>query len=179
MMIKISRLKHIIVRQCGSNKSKGLIFAGSRYISCALGRSGISTKKREGDGATPVGTFRILYGFYRADRVLHLSAGISLLQNSKTFGWCDEPGDRNYNRLVKLPYSGRHEKLWREDHLYDYCLVLDQNYSKRMRGMGSAIFFHIASEDFKPTEGCVAIKLSDMRWLLQHIGRDTKLVIRL
>ncbi len=178
MKTKNSRLKHIIVRQCSSNKSKGLIFAGSRCFSCALGRSGISTKKREGDGVTPAGTFSILYGFYRADRVSHRPTGIALLQNRKTFGWCDAPGDRNYNRLVKLPYLGRHEKMWREDHLYDYCLVLDQNYSKRMRGLGSAIFFHIASEDFKPTEGCVAIKLSDMRWLLQHIGGDTKLVIK-
>ena len=67
--------------------------------------------------------------------------------------------------------------MWREDNLYDFCLVLDQNYSKRMRGLGSAIFFHLATENYRPTEGCVAINLSDMRWLLGQIGTETKLII--
>ena len=178
MSTKNGKLKRIIVRQCGLNKSTGLIFAGTRSFACALGRNGLTHNKYEGDGATPVGVFQILHGFYRADRVSRQPAGIALLRNQKTLGWCDEPGDTNYNRLVKLPYPGRHEKLWRKDHLYDYCLVLDQNYSKRIRGRGSAIFFHIASDGYNPTEGCVAIKLSDMRWLLCQIGRDTKLVIK-
>ncbi len=177
MSKKQKKLNSIIVRQAGSNKSMGAMIAGMRHFPCALGRSGLTHMKREGDGATPVGRFPILRGYYRSDREHICASGIEFERITLDQGWCDAPGDRNYNRSVKLPYPGSHEKMWREDNLYDFCLVLDQNYSKRMRGLGSAIFFHIATNDYRSTEGCVAVKLSDMRWLLAHIGTDTKLII--
>ena len=177
MSIKQARFKQITVRQCSSNKSKGIVIAGARTFPCALGRNGLTHFKREGDGATPIGHYAILNGYFRADRTQRRASGIEFEAIERNHGWCDQPGDRNYNRFVRLPYLGRHEKMWREDHLYDFCLILDQNYSKRMRGLGSAIFFHLASKDYKPTEGCVAIKPADMHWLLGHIGSQTKLVI--
>ena len=177
MSKKQNKLKSIFVRQSGSNKPMGVMIAGMRHFPCALGRSGLTHMKREGDGATPVGRFPILRGYYRSDREHICASGIEFERITLDQGWCDAPGDRNYNRSVKLPYPGSHEKMWREDNLYDFCLVLDQNYSKRMRGLGSAIFFHIATNDYRSTEGCVAVKLSDMRWLLAHIGTDTKLII--
>lgn len=178
MGIKQLRMKQIYVRQCGSDKSKGIVIAGTRVFPCALGRSGLTCSKREGDGATPIGQFKILFGFYRADRAQRRACGIDLRRTEVDHGWCDAQDDRNYNRMVERPYLASHERMWRTDGLYDYCLVLDQNYSKRMRGRGSAIFFHLASDDYKPTEGCVAIKPSDMRWLLGKISRQTMLVIR-
>ena len=177
MSKKQAKLKSIFVRQSGSKKSKGVMIAGARHFPCALGRNGLTHIKREGDGATPVGRFQILRSYFRADRVRICASGIELERITLDQGWCDAPGDRNYNRSVKLPYPGSHEIMWRKDRLYDFCLVLDQNYSKRMRGLGSAIFFHLATDDYRPTEGCVAIKLSDMRWLLGHIGTKTNLII--
>ena len=177
MSKKQNKLKSIFVRQSGLNKSKGVMIAGARHFPCALGRSGLTHMKREGDGATPVGRFHILQGYYRGDNTRICASGIEFERITLDQGWCDAPGDRNYNRSVKLPYPATHEKMWREDNLYDFCLVLDQNYSKRMRGLGSAIFFHLATDDYRSTEGCVAIKLSDMRWLLSQIGTDTKLII--
>jgi len=177
MSKKHNKLKSIFVRQSGSNKSKGIIIAGTRHFPCALGRGGLTHMKREGDGATPVGRFQILRGYYRADREHICASGVEFGRITSDQGWCDAPGDRNYNRPVKLPYPGFHEKMWRRDNLYDFCLVLDQNYSKRMRGLGSAIFFHLATDEYRPTEGCVAIKKSDMRWLLGQIGAGTNLVI--
>lgn len=174
---KQTKLKSIFVRQSGSNRSKGIMIAGARHFPCALGRSGLTHMKREGDGATPVGQFQILRGYYRADRENLCASGVVFERITLNQGWCDAPGNRNYNRSVKLPYPGSHEKMWRKDRLYDFCLLLDQNYSKRMRGLGSAIFFHLATDDYRPTEGCVAINPSDMRWLLGHIGINTSLIV--
>lgn len=92
-------------------------------------------------------------------------------------GWCDEPGDRNYNRKVCLPYDGCHESLARSDHLYDTVIVLDFNICRRMQVGGSGIFFHLARSKYTPTEGCVAISSSDMDWLLPRVGPRTVMVI--
>jgi len=177
MASKSKVIDHITVRRSGSNRWRGIVSAGNRQFPCALGRSGISAKKREGDGVTPAGRFKVLVVWYRADREIHVPCGISTNRIEKDMGWCDAPDDRNYNRAVKLPYPANHEKMWRDDHLYDWCVVLDQNYTNRMRGLGSAIFFHLATSDFKATEGCVAIQPKDMRWLLGQIGKNTVLEI--
>jgi L,D-peptidoglycan transpeptidase YkuD (ErfK/YbiS/YcfS/YnhG family) len=92
-------------------------------------------------------------------------------------GWCDAPGDRRYNRLVRLPYAASHEKLWRDDHLYDVVIVTDHNLRPTLRGGGSAIFFHVREPKGGPTGGCIAVDLADMRKLLPHIGRKTRLVV--
>ena len=42
---------------------------GRRNFPCALGRGGVSTTKREGDGATPAGRFPLRYVLFRADRL--------------------------------------------------------------------------------------------------------------
>ncbi|WP_211488879.1 L,D-transpeptidase family protein, partial [Escherichia coli] len=79
--------------------------------------------------------------------------------------WCDAPDDPNYNRPVKHPYRASAEKMWREDHLYDLVVILGQNDDPVVPGAGSAIFFHLAKEletGFRPTEGCVALRLPDM-----------------
>ena len=146
-------------------------------IQCALGRSGITTSKREGDGATPSGRYHILFGYWRKDRESLRPCGIPLAKITPNLGWCDAPDDHNYNRAVTLPFTASHEKMWRKDPLYDWCLVLDQNYSTRMRNRGSAIFFHLATPDYQPTEGCIAIGKKDMRWLLPHIGPGTQMII--
>jgi L,D-peptidoglycan transpeptidase YkuD (ErfK/YbiS/YcfS/YnhG family) len=68
--------------------------------------------------------------------------------------------------MVRLPYSGRHEELWRRDAVYDVIGVLDWNDSPVLPGRGSAIFLHLARPDFAPTEGCVALALPDLLALL-------------
>ena len=61
--------------------------------------------------------------------------------------------------------------MWREDHLYDLTFVLDQNFSRRAKGSGSAIFFHLARPGLTPTAGCVAISGADMRKLAPRLAR--------
>ncbi|MEM9277527.1 MAG: hypothetical protein AAGA76_03045, partial [Pseudomonadota bacterium] len=61
--------KLIVRRKPGTKLAAGLLQFGNRVIECRLGRTGITGRKSEGDGATPKGNFRILFGYYRADRI--------------------------------------------------------------------------------------------------------------
>lgn len=158
-------------------KHHGILSFGNRDIPCFLGRSGITAQKKEGDGATPIGTFRILYGFYRRDRMKKPITQMPILHICADDGWCDEPSNPNYNALVSLPFSDSHEIMMREDRLYDVCIVLDYNISPKTRYRGSAIFFHLTSPERKPTEGCIAIDPDDMRLLLPFIDNRTHIRI--
>ena len=124
-------------------------------IECALGRSGLVHRKREGDGGTPTGRFRLLSRCFRADRGPFPRCRIAGTPITKNSGWCDDPDHAAYNRAVKLPFAGRHEVLWREDSVYDVIFVMDHNIQPRMKKGGSAIFFHIAQDSLTPTEGCI------------------------
>ena len=166
-------LNFLTVRTKPGEKSKGFLLAANRILPCALGRSGVGTKRGEGDGITPRGDFYLHEMRVRADRISLRAASFSLQPIAQNDGWCDEPGDRNYNKPVQLPYPASHENLYRDDHLYDVVLVMDHNISQHMGVGGSAIFFHLAHADYRPTEGCVAISRADMLWLLPRIGPET------
>jgi L,D-peptidoglycan transpeptidase YkuD (ErfK/YbiS/YcfS/YnhG family) len=146
-------------------------------LPCALGRSGTTHAKREGDGATPVGTFRLLQAFYRADHGGRPRTALPLRRIDRRDGWCDDPADRRYNRLVPLPCASSHEDMWRADDLYDVVLDIAWNRGPIVRGRGSAIFLHLARPGFTPTEGCVAIAPGQARRLLEWIGPRTRIRI--
>ncbi|MBK1662330.1 L,D-transpeptidase family protein [Paracraurococcus ruber] len=133
---------------------------------CALGKGGIRAEKREGDGATPAGVLPLRRVLYRADRVAPPACRVRLEPLSPEDGWCDDPADAAYNRPVRLPHAARHERLWREDPLYDLIGVLGWNDDPVERGRGSAIFLHLARSDLAPTEGCIALPERDLRLAL-------------
>ncbi|MCO5080541.1 MAG: L,D-transpeptidase family protein [Rhizobiaceae bacterium] len=145
---------------------------------CALGGSGIVTDKREGDGGTPRARMRILGGYHRRDHFPVGSTRLPLKPITPTLGWCEVPEDRNYNRPVRMPYAASHETMRRQDRLYDMCLVLDWNIRPRLRGRGSAIFFHLARSGFTPTQGCVAVTARVMARLLPYLSTRTVLTVR-
>jgi L,D-peptidoglycan transpeptidase YkuD (ErfK/YbiS/YcfS/YnhG family) len=153
----------------------GALRCGGRIMRCALGRGGRTARKREGDGATPIGLFRLGPVLYRADRGRRPLTALPVRAIRRTDGWCDAPGDRNYNRAVHLPYPASAETMWRGDHLYDLVVVLDYNVSPRRRGVGSAIFMHIAEPGYAPTAGCIALASRDLRLLLARLGRRASL----
>ena len=135
----------------------GWLEAGARRVRCALGRDGVRADKREGDGATPVGLFPLRAVYFRPDRLGQPRSGLPTLALGPNDGWCDDPANIAYNRFVRLPHPGSHERLWRDDRLYDLLAVIGYNDAPPVRGLGSAIFLHVAAADFAPTEGCVAL----------------------
>jgi L,D-peptidoglycan transpeptidase YkuD (ErfK/YbiS/YcfS/YnhG family) len=167
-------LPEIIVRPAPGNPRRAIVQAGDLTFPAALGRGGRTSRKREGDGATPIADMRLLYGFFRKDQVKSpLGTTLPMTPIDKTMLWCDAPQDASYNRPARLPFKPSHEKMMRGDHLYDICLVMDWNMSSRSRNRGSAIFFHLAKPGYQPTEGCVAIKRRDMLRLLPLVGPET------
>ncbi len=141
---------------------EGRLALGGHVFRAALGRGGVSAHKREGDGATPAGVLPLRRVFYRADRLRPPACAVPLEPIAPNDGWCDDPADPSYNRLVRLPCQASHEELWRADGLYDVMGVLGWNDSPVRRGEGSAIFLHVARDDFGPTDGCVALRLPDL-----------------
>ena len=150
--------------------------AGRRYR-CALGRGGIATKMREGDGVTPAGAWPLRRLLYRPDRLAAPAGGLAAVPLSPQDGWCDAVDDGAYNCQVRLPYAASCEELWREDGLYDVIVVLGFNDDPVVPGLGSAIFLHVARPDWGPTEGCVALALADLSAVLTHCGPRTVMTV--
>jgi L,D-peptidoglycan transpeptidase YkuD (ErfK/YbiS/YcfS/YnhG family) len=141
------------------------------------GKGGVRADKREGDGASPAGTFPLLYGFYRPDRVAWPKTDLPMTALRPDFGWCDAADDPHYNALVTLPYSASHEQLWREDDLYDLLVVIGYNTDPVVPGKGSAIFLHVARPDFSPTVGCIAVAEPVLVSLLSLLGPGSTITI--
>jgi L,D-peptidoglycan transpeptidase YkuD (ErfK/YbiS/YcfS/YnhG family) len=141
-----------------------LAFNGQAYP-CAVGRSGVLHPKFEGDGGTPAGTFTLREIRYRPDRMAAPRSGLPVFKASPTDGWCDDPADGAYNRLVHMPYQTDAETMWRDDGLYDVLAVIGYNDSPPVPGVGSAVFLHVARQlgaGLGPTTGCVSLKLENL-----------------
>jgi L,D-peptidoglycan transpeptidase YkuD (ErfK/YbiS/YcfS/YnhG family) len=170
----------IAVRSLSRPSVRGRLTLGPLQFPCALGRTGRVHRKAEGDGGSPVGTWRLQAVYYRADRIRRPRVGLSGIRCRAIRpddGWCDARGDRNYNRAVKRPYPASSETLWRDDRLYDLVVALDHNQRPRRQGGGSAIFLHVARAGWTPTEGCIALKLDHLRRLLAALCQGSRLRI--
>lgn len=147
----------------------GQIDIDGRAVRCALGKAGViaAADKREGDNRSPAGVWLIREILYRPDVYPDgPTTALPVRPMAPDDGWCDAPGDPAYNRPVKLPYAASAERLWRDDHVYDLVGILAHNDEPPVPGMGSAIFLHLAREDFSGTEGCVALARADLEALL-------------
>lgn len=174
---KSHALPPIIVRRRAGAATGAMLCFQNLVFPAVLGRSGRTMLKREGDGSTPLGTMQLLGGFYRADR-LHLPPTRLAMEPIRAdMGWCDAPDHACYNSLVRLPLAASHEKMLRDDRLYDICLVLDWNISQRRRHRGSAIFWHLSHESGRPTEGCIAIAPQAMLQLLPMLRPKMPVVV--
>ncbi|WP_119302537.1 L,D-transpeptidase family protein [Dongia deserti] len=150
-------------------ETRGLARLGDRTFPCALGRSGLIANKREGDGGTPIGRFPFRRLLYRADRVPHIETRLPARHIEPADGWCDDPASPDYNRMVHLPHPARHEELWRDDHLYDLIVVIGHNDDPIVPGAGSAVFVHVARDDWGPTAGCIAFRREDLLAILAQV----------
>ena len=144
----------------------------------AVGRSGVKVDKREGDGATPAGTYPLVSVLYRKDRITPPTSRLPVRALAPNDGWVDEPSDVRYNRLVEIPYPASAEEMWREDDLYDALVVIGYNMEPVIPGAGSAIFLHVATPDFAPTAGCVAVSKEVLLGLIALLGPGSMITIR-
>lgn len=159
--------------------SRGVLICGTARYPCALGKSGVTSAKREGDAMTPLGTHPVRRLFYRPDVFTSPPrTGLVTMAITERMGWCDDPTHPEYNRLVTLPFPASHEKLWRPDAVYDLVVELGYNDDPPHPGLGSAIFLHIARADFSGTEGCIALRRDDLITVLGALGPGSRVVVK-
>jgi L,D-peptidoglycan transpeptidase YkuD (ErfK/YbiS/YcfS/YnhG family) len=175
--MKAKPVPKLTLRGLSRARSQGKLCVGALAFRCALGRGGRGAKVREGDGITPVGRWPVRAVLYRPDRLRRPRTALPLRAIRAHDGWCDDPTDGRYNRMVKLPFRRSHERLWRGDHLYDIVIVLGYNDRPRSLGRGSAIFIHLARRDFAPTAGCIALRRPDLLRLLERLEPGDSVVI--
>ena len=144
-------------------KSTILCFKNYKF-KCVIGKKGIKKNKIEGDKATPKGTYSLKKLYFRADRI-------------KSMGWCHLPNDKKYNKEIKIKNNNNtFEKLYRNDHKYDALIVINYNVSPTLFNKGSAIFIHL-TRNYKPTAGCIGLKLKDFLVLAKFCNKKTKIRI--
>lgn len=153
------------------------LHVGPLVIKAAIGKTGVSNRKREGDGASPAGCYLLKSALFRSDRLARPACLIGARSVQRTMGWCDDAASGRYNRPVPAGGKARHERLWRDDGVYDVVVATSHNQRPRILGAGSAIFLHVARPDYAPTEGCVAIALADLRRLLPRLSGSARLII--
>jgi len=152
----------------------GLRFMG-HVFPCTIGRGGVRSDKREGDGATPVGTHRIVGCLYRPDRMAR-PCDWAVPVGPRDL-WSDDVRDDDYNLMVRAPHPFSHEALCRADPLYDLVLLTDWNWPRAEKGRGSAIFIHRWRAPGRPTEGCIGLNPVHLRWIVERIGFQTRLIV--
>ena len=146
-------------------------------LKCSIGKSGIVRFKKEGDLATPKGTFKLGILYYRKDRNKSLKSKIKKRVIKKSMGWCNDSRSKKYNQEIYFPFKYSAEKLYRKDKIYDIFINIKYNHSPIVKGKGSAIFLHLTDKKYKPTKGCVAILKKDFLKILPSISKNTKILI--
>ena len=161
--------------------TQGVLLADDKRFECTLGRRGmiLPPDKKEGDGKTPIGIFPLRQLLYRAARVPKPVTGLPVEILTPETGWCEDPAHPDYNKKITLPHPAVHDRMTREDHLYDYTIVIGYNDAPVVPGKGSAIFLHLARPDFTPTAGCVGLRVEDMLEVLKCCDKSSKIDIRL
>jgi L,D-peptidoglycan transpeptidase YkuD (ErfK/YbiS/YcfS/YnhG family) len=170
-------LSMLRIHAAAGRRTRGWLMADGYIIPVTLGRGGIVANKREGDGGTPRGTFRPRRLWWRANRHPRPRTFLPFRPIGAEDAWCEDPSHRHYNQPIRLDRGHAGDRLWRDDHLYDFIIELDHNTRPRIAGRGSAVFLHLARKNFSPTAGCVAMTKAAMLRLLSRIGPNTRIVI--
>ena len=160
------------------------IFINKNYLTfnnykakCAIGKRGIGNKTKEGDLITPKGIYKVKYVLYRRDRVKSIRTKLKKIIIRKNMGWCNDIESNQYNKLIRLPSSYSHEKLYKKENIYDIILVLNYNMNPIIKNKGSAIFIHVSRRNYKKTEGCVVLKKIHLIKVLKELKKNTSVKI--
>ena len=157
--------------------TKKYLFFDKYKVKCAVGKRGIGYKKKEGDLITPAGIYKIKYLLYRKDRIKKIKTKLKKIAIRKDTGWCDDSKSPKYNQFIYLPSIYNHEKLFKKNNIYDIILVLNYNMNPVKKNKGSAIFIHVAKKNYKKTEGCIAVRKTQLLKIVKEIKINTKVLI--
>ena len=152
-------------------KNKDTLIFDEFKFKCAIGKNGLKKNKIEGDKSTPKGIFSLGKLYYRSDRVPKPETNLTTKNITKNIGWCDIPNNKYYNQEVTSLRNVNKENFFRKDSKYNYLIVINYNKNK-IKNKGSAIFIHL-TQDYKPTNGCIAMNENDFLILVKLINKKT------
>ena len=139
----------------------------------SIGEKGFAPigEKREGDGKTPSGIFRLGIAFgYDAS----VESKMPYRQATDDDFWVDDVNSEDYNKWVKgEPGAVSRENMKRDDGEYKYGVVIEYNTNPIVKGNGSAIFLHVWKSE-KPTSGCVSMSEEMVLRILGWLDPDKK-----
>ncbi len=156
---------------------KHFLYYNGYKLKCAVGKSGISNIKKEGDLSTPKGIYKISTLYYRKHKIKKFNCKIKKKIIKKNMGWCDDMRSSKYNQEITFPYNYSAEKLYRKDRKYDLLFDIGYNAQPIIKGKGSAIFLHLTNRKYKATKGCIAILKKYFLKILPLIKKNTKILI--
>ena len=141
-----------------------------------IGKEGLG-KTKEGDGMTPVGTFRFNKAFGIADDP---GCAIAYTKVDDDTYWSGD-NDIQYNQMVSIKdypdlNTDDSEHIVDYQYEYQYCMNISYNEEGTPR-KGSAIFLHCLGDRKPRTGGCVAIPEEQMYFVMQHVDPDCVVVI--
>ena len=157
-------------------KNHLLLYKGYK-LKCCIGKSGIKRLKKEGDLATPKGSFNLGFLYYRKDRINSVKCKIKKKIIKKNMGWCNDSKSKKYNREINFPFKYTAEKLYRKSNNYDLFISIKYNINPTVKKRGSAIFLHLTNNKYRPTQGCIGILKKDFFKILPLISKKTKIII--
>ncbi len=170
-------LTNLSLRARPGNRRQGWLSVGHQHVKVVLGRAGIKVNKREGDGGTPAGRYRLVRLWRRPDRLPRPRTLLPVRPIAVTDGWCEDPSDRRYNRPIRIGPGRPGDRLWRSDALYDLIIEIDHNRRPRVSGRGSAVFIHVARAELAPTAGCISLPATTLKRLITRLGPRTTITI--
>ena len=157
-------------------KNKDTLIVDDFKFKCCIGKNNIIKNKIEGDKSTPKGIYKLGTLYFRPDRCSKPKTKIKIKAIKKNMGWCDDPNSQHYNKEILIKNEVKYEKLFRNDSLYDYLIVINYNTKKTEPYKGSAIFIHL-TKNYKPTDGCIALKERDFLILTKLINKKSTIKI--
>ncbi len=158
-------------------KNKHTLQIDEFKFNCCIGKKGSTNNKIEGDNKTPKGMFKLEHLYFRKDRVNKPKTLLKCIEIKNNMGWCNDVRfPRKYNRLIKKNKKYKHENLKRKDYKYDLIIPIKYNFEKPAIGKGSCIFIHV-TRNYKPTAGCIALKVKDFLIMLKLLKRNSTIKI--
>ena len=158
-------------------KNKHTLLIDEFKFKCCIGKKGSTNNKIEGDKKTHKGIFKIDHLYFRKDRMDKPKTLLKCIEIKNNMGWCNDVRfPKKYNRLIKKNKKYKHEKLKRKDYKYDLIIPIKYNFKKPTIGKGSCIFIHV-TKDYKPTAGCIALKVKDFLIMLKLIKKNSTIEI--
>ena len=142
-------------------------------------------QKREGDGRSPAGIFRLTYAFgYAApDEVKEIK--LPYIQCTESVECVDDTNSMYYN-IIKDRHTAEKvdwkssEKMRMSDDEYKLGVFIAHNPDPVVPGAGSCVFMHIWKEAGHPTSGCTAVSEGGIESLLGWLDpRATPVLVQL